>query len=243
MTVHLRTADLRPYRARLWRMVEGQHRISTNRLADDPADQARLEELAEQVKPDVPAEARHLHWLLASPFRYYWVRASRFRRAGERPGIFYGGESELCALAEAAHGRLRFFADSPDSLLPRTTIEHTVFTAQASAEQTADLTAPPLDKAEAAWTHPDDYAACQDLAASARKLHAGFIRYWSVRAQQLTWADAACVAVLDPAALKGEPSIERTWHFRFAGEVLTAQPEFPASEQYRFAFADFGLAR
>ena len=40
-------SELRPYRGRVYRIVEAQHRISTNRLADSNADQALLEVLAE----------------------------------------------------------------------------------------------------------------------------------------------------------------------------------------------------
>jgi hypothetical protein len=86
-------SEHRPYRGKVWRLVEGQHRISTNRLASDSATQALLEELAEEVKPQVPEAARHLHFLLATPFRYGHRSASRFRRANERPGIFYAAEA------------------------------------------------------------------------------------------------------------------------------------------------------
>src|SRR3954468_15753943 len=87
-----RLRDLTPYSARVIRIVEGQHRISTNRLAASPAEQAALESLVEEVKPKLPASARGLHFLLATPFRYGWPRESRFRAARERPGIFYASE-------------------------------------------------------------------------------------------------------------------------------------------------------
>ena len=62
-------SEARLWRGDAWRVVEAQHRISTNRLADGLADQARLEMLADAVKPDLPPETRGLHYLLASPFR------------------------------------------------------------------------------------------------------------------------------------------------------------------------------
>jgi hypothetical protein len=101
------------YYGTIWRLVEGQHRISTNRLATDSATQALLEELAEEVKPTVPEAARHLHFLLATPFRYGHKSASRFRRANERPGIFYAAENEGTAITETAYWSLRFFSRSP----------------------------------------------------------------------------------------------------------------------------------
>ncbi|WP_234002599.1 hypothetical protein [Sphingopyxis sp. MG] len=44
----------RAYRGKLWRIVEAQHRISTNRLAAGADDQALLEQLVEEVKPTLP---------------------------------------------------------------------------------------------------------------------------------------------------------------------------------------------
>ena len=69
-------ADLRQYRGKVWRLVEAQHRISTNRIATT-ADQALLESLVDEVKPTLPAAARGLHYLLATPFRYGHSKASR----------------------------------------------------------------------------------------------------------------------------------------------------------------------
>jgi len=82
-------SEVRPYWGRVIRIVEAQHQISTNRLAASAADQTLLEALADQVKPQVPESARHLPWLLASPFRYGLGRPSRFRAADVLPGIFY----------------------------------------------------------------------------------------------------------------------------------------------------------
>ena len=40
-------SEARDYLGKVWRLVEAQHRISTNRLAGSLDDQARLEALAE----------------------------------------------------------------------------------------------------------------------------------------------------------------------------------------------------
>ena len=63
-------SEASPWRGEVWRVVEAQHRISTDRLADTRAAQERLELLAEAVKPALPASAAGLDYLLASPFRY-----------------------------------------------------------------------------------------------------------------------------------------------------------------------------
>ena len=73
----LQPADLKPYAATVWRLVEAQHRISTNRLAASAGDQALLEQLVEEVKPPLPSAARKLHYLLATPFRYGYAKPSR----------------------------------------------------------------------------------------------------------------------------------------------------------------------
>src|SRR5215210_2076612 len=93
-------ADFRTYSARLFRVVEAQHTISTHRLTDDPAEQDVLERLIEEVKPTMPMEARGLHYLLGTAFRYGYWKATRFRRADERPGIFYASEGMPTAVAE-----------------------------------------------------------------------------------------------------------------------------------------------
>ncbi len=225
------------YRRAVWRVVEAQHRISTNRLAANAADQMLLESLVEQVKPPFPASAVHLHYLLATPFRYGYHRASRFRRAGERPGVFYASEHIATALAETAWSRLYFLSRSPGLAPPRATIEHTSFTVTIDAERSLDLTAAPLDGAASLWKSPNDYTACQSFAADARAIHTQAIRYASVR-------DALHrpnIALFDPAAFRGAPKIARTWHFRIEQNEVTAFAAFPSQQRFQFKASEFGL--
>src|SRR5579875_3590750 len=113
-------SELRAYAGRLWRIVEAQHRISTNRLVASLGDQARLEELVDAVKPSLPPAAEGLPYLLATPFRYGYRVGSRFRAPSVRPGILYASEKEDTALAETAYRRLLFFSRSPGAPRPRT---------------------------------------------------------------------------------------------------------------------------
>src|SRR5689334_18320940 len=110
--------QLRHYSQRTFRIVEEQYKISTDRLTDGPAEQDILERLVEEVKPTMPAVARSLHYLLGTPFRYGYSRATRFRRANEHPGVFYASESESTAVAEAAFYAMRFFSAAPGVKLP-----------------------------------------------------------------------------------------------------------------------------
>lgn len=147
-------SEHRRYAGEIWRVVEAQHRISTNRLAASGEEQALLEHLVEEIKPRLPEAARHLDYLLAAPFRYGHNQASRFRRAEERPGIFYSSESEATAIAEAAYWKLRFFSRSPGFEPPSTTSEHTSFRASVATERAIDLTLAPFDQRAANWIRP-----------------------------------------------------------------------------------------
>ena len=231
--------DLRSYRSKLFRIVEAQHRISTDRLVDDLAEQDVLERLIEEVKPTMPREARGLHHLLGTPFRYGYEKATRFRREKERPGIFYGSEQQRTAVCETAYWLMRFFAASPGAKLPETTLEHSAFSVTVKVERALDLTKPPLSAGRKKWTDPTDYGACQRLAAGARAIGAQLIRYESVRDPD----GGTNAALLDPAAFqKPVPSGERTWHFRFASGKLTAFAALPSNERHDFKFEQFGLA-
>ena len=231
-------SEHRPYRGKIWRLVEGQHRISTNRLASDSETQALLEDLAEEVKPTVPESARHLHFLLATPFRYGHKHASRFRRADERPGIFYASETEATAIAEAAYWSLRFFSRSPGFTPPTTTVEYTSFHVRVATDRALDLTQRPFAEREADWTAQDDYGACQALASEARKVDTALIRTLSARAEGV----GCNVVVFDTAAFADTaPVIHRTWHFRHQGERLSVLGAFPSAERHEFSAGLFGF--
>lgn len=231
-------SEASPWRGEVWRVVEAQHRISTDRLADSGEAQERLEYLAEAVKPRLPEAAARLDYLLASPFRYGHGSASRFRRAYERPGIFYASEAEATAIAETAYWRLRFYLRSPGFAPPATTTEHTSFTAKIATSRALDLTKAPFARREAQWTDPSDYTACQDLAASARTAGVALIRTLSVRDPM-----RRCnVVVLDPVAFASrKAAIRRTWHFRFEHGRLSARAAMPSQDRLVFRPADFGL--
>ena len=231
-------SEHRRYRGTVWRLVEAQHRISTNRLARTLEEQGVLELLAEEVKPPLPPGARHLDYLLASPFRYGHKQASRFRRADERPGIFYSSESETTAIAEAAYWRLRFFSRSPAFAPPSTTIEHSSFSVRVDSKMALDLSEPPLATDLADWTDPEDYTACQTFAAAARSAETQLLRTVSVRDP-----DGYNVVIFDPAVFADRaPRHGKTWHLRLEYERLIALAAVPHEDRLEFTRAQFGLA-
>lgn len=190
----------------LWRAVEAQHVVSTMALVDTLAEQELLERLLEGTKPAVPPAARHLHYLLFTPFRYPpTMIGSRFRRATD-PGVFYGAETIRTACAEVGYWRWRFLLDSRglDRIDAR---PQTVFKARVRA-RAIDLRVPPLSRRRAQWTRPNDYGACQALADDARDAGVGVIRYQSVRDPEAGGA----AAVLTPEAFsRPEPLAQETW--------------------------------
>jgi hypothetical protein len=210
-------SELRPYRGRVYRIVEAQHRISTNRLADSNADQALLEMLADEVKPTMPETARHLPWLLASPFRYGLGRPSRFRAADVLPGIFYASEAIETAVAEAAHWRMVAFSRSPGFHLPRTPTPMSAFSTVVTTDRLLDLLGGALAAQRAHWVHPSDYSQTQALAEAARALNTGAIRAPSARLD-----GGVNVAVLDPAALSLNARPHSSWAFLVTRDGLLA---------------------
>lgn len=231
-------SEHRRYAGEVWRVVEAQHRISTNRLAASEEEQSLLEDLVEEIKPRLPETARHLDYLLAAPFRYGHNQASRFRKADERPGIFYSSESEAAAIAEAAYWKLRFFSRSPGFAPPSTTSEHTSFRASVATEKAIDLTLPPFDRRSSDWIDPRDYAACQELASAAREAKTEIIRTQSARDP----LGGCNIVVLVPAAFaRRSPMPGKTWHFRFQGGRLLALAALPSKERLEFSAIGFGI--
>ena len=233
-------ADFTRYRSTVFRLVEAQHRISTSRLTDSLAEEERLERLIEQAKPKLPEPAHKLHYLLATPFRYGHRSESRFRKAGERPGIFYGSESARTCIAEMAYWRMRFFAAAPAARLPRTTTEYLMFGVGIAAERALDLTRPPFAKHRKKWTDKTSYDVCQRFASAARAIAAQLIRYESARDAQ----GGINVALFDPACFTAQvPASQSTWHFRFQDRRLLAIGASPSEQRHSFEFAQFGFGR
>ncbi len=199
----------------VWRVVESQHVASTMRLTDSLDEQDLLEQLIDEVKPEMPPACRGLHYLLATPFRYAPYRhGSRFRRAGQREGAYYAAEAVTTALAETAFYRLLFLAESPGMPLPERPYEHTAFSIGVETSAAIDLTRDPFSEKSNVWAHPIDYGPCQDLADAARQAQIGLIRYRSVRDPN----GGANVAVLTPISFANSaPTGTQSWKV-FVGE-------------------------
>ena len=221
--------------AKLWRVVEAQHRASTMRLVDTLDEQRALEELLEASKPPLPAAAAHLHYLLSTPFRYPAPPplGSRFRGIGDA-GVWYGAYHVHTALAEVAYWRLRFLTDSPATPdLPP--VAHTALRATIGGNAIV-LSAPPFDRQRKRWEDPVSYVATQALARVARQAHIALIRYRSVRDPR----HRACVAVLTPAAFRATAPLEQhTWLIKVSRERVLAEAGLGA-ERIAFEAGELG---
>lgn len=210
--------------AKPWRVVEVQHRASTMRLVDTLAEQRLLEDLLEQSKPPLPADAEPLHYLLATPFRYPAPppAGSRFRGVGD-PGVWYGASAIGAALAEVAYWRLRFLADSPATPdLPP--VPHTAFRADVGGPGIV-LTDAPFASRRTEWEDPMSYAATQALARDARDAGIVLVRYRSVRDPQ----HRPCLAVLSAKAFRAKAPLEQhTWLVKVTRRQVLAEADFGA---------------
>jgi hypothetical protein len=211
-----------------WRLVEAQHHVSTLKLVDTLDEQQELEVLIEATKPPIPPECRHLHYLLATPFRYgaIYPTGSRFRRAGMSEGVFYAADAPDTAVAEVSFHRLLFFAESPATPWPANPAEYTAFAASYRTRKAIDLTRGRFKARSPAWSHPTDYAACQALADAARSAAIEIVRYRSVRDPKagMNVALLTCRAFARP-----EPVEFRTWRIHLSASGAQAICEAPKS--------------
>ena len=194
-------------------------------LVDTLEEQHLLEQLIDGTKPPVPSECRHLHYLLATPFRYAapYPVGSRFRRAGFTPGVFYASKVPETAVAEMAFRRLLFYAESPATPWPTNASEYTAFAVRFRTAKGLDLTAAPLNRDSDQWTHPTDYTHCQALAETARESGAQVLRYQSAR------TTGQNVALLTCAAFGSREPLERqNWRIHVGptgARAICAHPE------------------
>jgi len=214
-------------RGRCWRVVEAQSKVSTMKLTDTLDEQLLIETLIEETKYPVPAECRHLGYLLFTPFRYKpYPKDSRFRRAGPTEGVFYAAEFVETAVAEAVFHRLLFYSESPDTPWPANPGEYTAFASEFATARATDLSRPPFLANKAFWTDPVDYTACLNLVDAVRAAALEVLRYESVRDPQ----SRANLALLTCRVFTQNDFVDRqTWHFHFTSSGVRSIREAPSA--------------
>lgn len=232
-------SKLRRLSLRVWRVVEGQHRIATRKLVDSDAEHRLLEELIESKKPPRPAgeEFEGLHYLLYTPFRYPPLRyGSRFGGRHER-SLWYGSEQPSTAFAESAYYRM-VFLDGTQADLGRRTVELSAFSVSVVSGKAVDLTAPPFDAHRAIIASPTSYGETQRLGSAMRRHGVVAFRYPSARDPRR----GHNIGLFSPLAF-AEKTIgaTQTWFCSItrAAVELRRKTFFEDVEAFRFARADF----
>ncbi len=231
------SSEFHAYDGRCWRLVESQHIASTMKLVDSVDEQKLLEDLIDATKPPISDSLKNYRYLLFTPFRYSPPppKGSRFRRAGQVDGVFYGSERVETAVAEMGFFRVLFFAESPETTLPSNPAEYRAFTADISSDKAIDLTHSPFSMNAAAWTATNTYVECQALADNARAAGAEVIRYQSVRCPD----GGANLAVLSEAAFAStHESNQQSWKIHVTRTSVFAICECPI-KRLEFSIEDF----
>ena len=201
------TSEIRALRLAPWRAVEAQHQVSTRKLVDTADEQQLLEELIDRVKPP-DLTGGHIHYLLATPFRYPPLpHGSRFGTRHER-GIWYGAETLRTVFAEVAYYRF-VFLEGTRADLGAVTTQLTAFTVRAQTDHGVDLVAPPFAAHRRAIANPTRYTTPQALGAAMRAAGVELFRYPSARDPK----DGVNVGVFTPAVFgTAKPRSLETWH-------------------------------
>jgi RES domain len=209
---------------RCWRVVEAQHRVSTMKLTDSLPEQAMLERLIEETKPQIPEGSARLDYLLMTPFRYGPTNpyGSRFRRP-HSAGVFYGAEHPATAIAEMAFHRLLFFAESPKTPWPQNAGEYTAFAVTFHSERGLDMTLEPY-RDDAAIFHLTSYETSQAFADDARTAGIEVLKYVSVRDPERR----PNFALLKPSVFTHpEPVDRQSWRIHLDSHSARAICEMP----------------
>jgi len=182
------------------RLVESQEQVATNSLVRTLAEQVLLEEMLERTKPPLPPEARGLHYLLATPFRYPPLRhGSRFGRRTE-PSLFYGARALRPLLAEGAYYRFVFWSGMATPPSGSLNTRHSVFIAIIRAARAVRLQASPFDEFAPALTDRTSYAATQTLGSEMREAAIEAFEFTSARDTE----GGINVALFTPTALASD---------------------------------------
>jgi len=207
------------------------------RLTDTQKEQELLEEILERSKPPVPPECQGLHYLLFTPFRYSSPYGSRFRRPGQKEGIFYAAEAVETAIAEVSFYKFLFFViEAPGARLPASALEHTAFSVGCTTSLCLTLCDPPFDRDAYLWRSLTDYTACRDLAKKARKAEIQVIRYFSVRDPR---GGMNCALLSIGAFAEQTPKSQQTWHIYPRIRSVRARCDSPPVS-LEFQREDFG---
>jgi hypothetical protein len=199
---------IKPLMAKIYRLVESQEQIATLGLVNNVYEQGVLEDLLESTKSPLPEDARSLHYLLTTPFRYPPLKyGSRFGTTFEQ-GIFYGSLNINTALSETAYYRFVYM------LGPETPYEHLIsnqyssFAVKVRSDRGVFLEQLPFSKYKTALTSPSSYTETQQLGSTMRESEIEIFQYTSARDKD----NGINVALFSPKAFRSKvPAQITTW--------------------------------
>ena len=172
---------IKPFMAKIYRLVESQEEIATLSLVNDVYEQCVLEDLIESTKGLLPADTDTLHYLLTTPFRYPPLRhGSRFGTAYER-GIFYGSLNIQTALAETAYYRFVYMLGPEKPYEHAISNQYSSFSVKVRSNNSVSLDAPPFSKFKARLASPSSYTETQQLGLHMRKSEVEMFQFISAR--------------------------------------------------------------
>jgi hypothetical protein len=175
---------LTSYTKSVCRMVETQEYAATTSLVDDLEEQAILEQILDDFKPNYVDDTQDLHYLISTPFRYPPLKyGSRFGAITE-PSYFYASESIQTCLTEAAFYRF-YLIDGTETPYPKMIqSEHSLFSVQVFSTHTLDLTQISDTEIQTQLTDPVSYSFTQQVGQQSRKEGVDILRYFSARSQE-----------------------------------------------------------
>jgi len=199
----------------LLRMVESQEQIATNQLVSSLGRQAVLEDMLEGTKPRLRRGSGHLHYLLATPFRYPPLRwGSRFGKRTE-PSLFYGSLKTRTVLSEAAYYRFVFWSGMATSPRRKMDTQHTMIGAEYRTDEGLRLQKPPYNEHQATLTSPSDYRVSQELGTKMRAAGIQVFEFVSARDPE----GGINVALFTPTAFaRPSPVSQEAWLCELSGE-------------------------
>ncbi|PCH56704.1 MAG: hypothetical protein COC15_02815 [Legionellales bacterium] len=200
---------IQPLDTTAWRVVEDQSIASTRKLVDSFEEHELLEQLIEQVKPEIPQQQPDflgLHYLLFTPFRYPPLQyGSRFGNRST-PALWYGSDSVATALSEVAFYRL-YFLRASNADFGVTEVRLTAFAADISTTSALDLTAPPFAQYTAAISAKTSYSVSQALGQQMRDANINAFQYYAARSKET----AINIALFTPKAFKTKQPKANCW--------------------------------
>lgn len=200
---------IKPIAGSMLRLVESQEQIATLGYVDTLEEQALLEIMLDNTKPQYPEHCQSLHYLLKTPFRYPPLKwGSRFGQVHEA-GILYGGSSLDVTLAEAAYYRLIFW-DSMSGSRPKAQIQtaHTLFSVPYRTQYGVQLQQAPFDSVATILRDRCHYQPTQQLGKAMRGHGVEAFEYPSARDP----AAGICIGLFSGKALaSNQPADLSAW--------------------------------